>query len=256
MKCIHCGCTETQACRGGCYWAAPGVCSACVKKGRARQNERPITFARHLLDDVIEGRKTKTRRLMTHQPVADQEYRSGFYISRKGDKTKRRVSIDAPASLLGGVCPFGAPGELLWVRETTVNVEDHGYQGPVYLASEEGCACLDGGLAPSPDDMTEVEPWELKRRPSIHMPKAMARIWLEITDVRIQRLQDVSEADCIAEGARGGHGAVPGYGYAASPREHFEHVWRSVGGDWHANPWVWAITFRRVHRSRAARRAT
>ncbi|WP_287915916.1 hypothetical protein [Comamonas sp.] len=83
-------------------------------------------------------------------------------------------------------------------------------------------------------------------RPSIHMPKAFARIRLEITGVRVERLQQITEADCIAEGAPGGHGSIPGYPYSATPLEHLRHIWESTGGDWAANPWVWVIDFKTI----------
>ena len=82
-------------------------------------------------------------------------------------------------------------------------------------------------------------------RPAIHMPKWAARIWLDITGVRVERLQQITEADCRAEGAHGGHGSIPGYGYSATPLEHFQHIWTSTGGDWAANPWCWVIDFKR-----------
>jgi len=85
-------------------------------------------------------------------------------------------------------------------------------------------------------------------RPSIHMPRWACRLVLEIVSVRVERLQDISDAECIAEGCPGGHGAIPGYGYNATPYEHYRWLWESINGagSWAANPWVWCITFRRV----------
>ncbi|MFT0547883.1 hypothetical protein ACMHYO_16330 [Allopusillimonas ginsengisoli] len=67
-----------------------------------------------------------------------------------------------------------------------------------------------------------------------------------LTDVRVGRLQAISEADCYAEGCAGGHGSIPGYSYHATPSEHFHHIWTSVGGSWDANPWVWIIELKRI----------
>lgn len=83
-------------------------------------------------------------------------------------------------------------------------------------------------------------------RPSIHMPRAASRITLEITGVRAERLQEISDADCIAEGTPGGHGAIPGYLYNATPNEHYRWLWDDINGRgaWEINPWVWVLKFR------------
>jgi hypothetical protein len=88
----------------------------------------------------------------------------------------------------------------------------------------------------------------LKARPSIHMPRRLSRILLEIVAIRVERLQDISEADCVAEGCAGGHGSIPGYGYSATPAEHYRWLWELINGagSWDANPWVWCLTFKRV----------
>lgn len=198
--------------------------------------ERPILFSAPMVRAILAGQKTQTRRIVKPQP--DLVY---------GSIPARFTPDDQRLGRIGEVirCPFGQPGDRLWVKETTLKVEDHGYEGPVYAESDDGRACLSGGLAPSDDDITEVEPWEIKKRPSIFMPRSMARIILEVVDVRIEKLHDISAADCIAEGAPGGHGAIPGYAYNATPQEHYRHIWTSINGaaSWEANPWVWVIEF-------------
>ena len=88
--------------------------------------------------------------------------------------------------------------------------------------------------------------WEPKWIPSIHMPKDLARIWLEITGVRLERIQDISEADALAEGARIELASIDSVriGATASFLSGFRNIWESTGGDWDANPWVWAIDFK------------
>ena len=88
----------------------------------------------------------------------------------------------------------------------------------------------------------------LKWKPSIHMPRIASRIELEVVCVNVERLQHISEAECIAEGCHGGHAAIPGYGYAATATEHFRHLWQALYGkdSWDENPWVWAIEFKQV----------
>jgi len=89
--------------------------------------------------------------------------------------------------------------------------------------------------------------WVTNRKPAaVNMPRWASRITLEITGIRVERLQHISEEDALAEGASGGHGAIPGYQYSATPLEHFKHIWQSTGGDWDANPWVWVLDFKRV----------
>jgi hypothetical protein len=153
------------------------------------------------------------------------------------------------------ICPYGQPGDRLWVREATINVEEHGYVGPVYIASEEGEHCLSWGLGP-PDDVTEIEPHELRKRPSIHMPRSMSRILLEITAVRVERLNEISEADARAEGVTEGAGdfagcfSVPGTQAMSgtTAKECYARLWESINGagSWAANPFCWVIEFRRI----------
>lgn len=228
---------------------------------------------------LLEGRKTQTRRVINPQPLG--------YTGRKFI-----VPDDSPKSWHDSddfliFCPYGQPGDRLWVRETTIRVEEHGYVGPVYRASENGAAMLDHGLSPAPDDVTEVEPYDLKLRPSIHMPRSMARILLEVTSVRVERLQNISEADAIAEGAfftdfgrqcfhdgaggdavkcpapdghhprREGWSMVPTESHEQclpSARMAFANLWESINGSesWEANPWVWVVEFKRINHSEVA----
>ena len=93
-------------------------------------------------------------------------------------------------------------------------------------------------------DAIDQDGKELGWRPSIHMPRWASRILLEVTDVRVERLQDISEADAVAEGVRNSlH--LPGGRFA---KENFEHLWWTINGDgsWDANPWVWVVEFKRV----------
>jgi len=205
--------------------------------------ERPILFNGAMVRAILAGQKTQTRRVV-----------KGHALDWLG---KAQFTPEYVANPGNDLCPFGQPGDRLWVRETTVNVEKHGYLGPVYLESEEGRDCLNFGLAPAPDDMTEVEPHEVTLRPSIHMPRSMCRLVLEITAVRVERLHEISESDAIAEGAdenvlanirlprthaRAGLPMV-----YADCREVFADLWDTTGGDWDSNPWVWVIEFNKIN---------
>lgn len=217
--------------------------------------EYPILFNGAMVRAVLAGKKTQTRRVIKGipwRPGCNPEFSQARAFCNAGE-----FRIAGSQEMTTGFrFPLGQPGDRLWVRETTVNVEKHGYRGPVHLESEEGYATLQGGLAPAPDDMTEVEPHEITLRPSIHMPRSMCRLFLEITGVRVERLQAISEADAVAEGATAG--VLPDirlrrrHPRAAKPmvyedsREIFADLWDSTGGDWNSNPWVWVITFKRI----------
>lgn len=223
-------------------------------------NEKPVLFGQQMLRAILGGQKTQTRRVVKPQPPTPEAVRALAGIdycwlppSWPGAKHHRvggpvwavRKLMQQEPEL---VCPFGKPGDRLWVRETTVNVEEHGYIGPVYAESDEGRALLNYGLAPAPDDCVEVEPHELTLRPSIHMPRSMCRLVLEITAVRVERLQAITEADAVAEGLSQTESGSWLPGPCDHPEWAFHQLWSQVYGEpaWEANPWVWVIEFKRV----------
>ena len=185
--------------------------------------ERPILFSAPMVRALLDGTKTQTRRVV--KPTPEWIGQSGV-LSYRG-----RVGL--PHAL----CPYGQLGDRLWVRETWARDDEDG--GLCYRA--------DIGKGGDADD------WERNRldgvprfrwRPSIHMPRAASRITLEITGVRVERLQNISEADAVAEGVRNSlH--MPGGRFA---NENFAHLWWAINGDgsWEANPWVWAVEFKRL----------
>ncbi|MBW1251986.1 hypothetical protein [Pantoea allii] len=218
--------------------------------------EHPILLNAEMVRAVLDGRKTQTRRAMRIQPHAG--VRNSVFV-KSGFEDGHGKEL---------VCPFGAVGDRLWVRETfaTLGNEDGcpidwnnnlakggGQEAArIYRAS---CEQRPGnyGLWSIPDDAfwkphTENMHYEGTWVPSIHMPRWASRITLEITGVRVERLNSMTERDAIAEGCVGGHNSIPGYHYSATPHEHFHHVWQSIYGDdsWQANPWVWVIEFKRL----------
>lgn len=206
--------------------------------------ERPILFSAPMVRAILAGRKTQTRRAA--KPVFHPDLGNIYYPGAL-------VLEHEPQHVIDRACPYGQPGDRLWVKETTLKVEDHGYIGPVYAESDEGRACLDGGIAPSEDDYAEVEPREIKRRPSIFMPRAMARILLEVVSVRVERLQDISEADAFDEGIiqqkTTGWFSVPGInGAGTTARAAYALFWNSINGanSWNKNPWVWVVEFKQI----------
>jgi hypothetical protein len=132
-------------------------------------------------------------------------------------------------------CPYGKPGDRLWVRETWCHAWDD--ERDQWSDPERYHYRADGIEVVHVDD-GERSPW----CPSIHMPRRACRLLLEITDVRVERLQGISKEDCIAEG--------PDAPVAAHLERawhvQFQRLWETTGGDWAGNPWVWAITFKRI----------
>jgi hypothetical protein len=202
--------------------------------------ERPILFSAEMVRAILDGRKTQTRRVMKVQPWPDATVEVGPYhphrIDRNGESQPGPATFgaiwDHQDIVNGGDaglrCPYGAPGDLLWVRETWT-------QYPIEL-NPEPCDAWYKATSNGP-------PRPFKWRPSIHMPRWASRITLRITDIRVERLQDISCADAEAEGA--GHEAGLTGGQA---REAFSHLWNKINGPgaWEANPWVWVVCFERV----------
>lgn len=236
--------------------------------------ERPIIFSAPMVMAILDGRKTQTRRIV---------------------KNAHMMTVDGELVPIAALCPYGQPGDRLVVREKwRIGAwdEDRGavaidyFDGPRREWIEVPDPTLDGelfnrlwqqstddaraaGLTPDDDGRYRWAPGEspCRWRPSIHMPRWASRITLEITDVRVERLQDISEADAVAEGVRQGDGKwhdlgdgeavfLDEFGWFAperytrhnAPRHAFREAWEIINGpeSWAANPWVWCITFRRV----------
>jgi hypothetical protein len=213
---------------------------------------------------LLAGSKMQTRRMVKLQRLAGSYFVGGaagvefdgFHIPRDGGPAPARFSADAVG---GGACiseeihcPYGKPGDRLWVRETFGYVSPDEHQRPLSECSIEYRADLPAGSTDRPGGWPATEcvgdPARPRWRPSIHMPRAASRILLEIVSVRVECLNDCSDADARAEGTPGGHGVIPSYNYNATPSEHFSHLWESINGagSWASNPWVWVIEFKRV----------
>lgn len=220
--------------------------------------ERPILFSAPMVRAILDGSKTQTRRVVKPQPDS-KEATGACWVEIDGRHQWAWNSGEDQDILPNETqffCPHGQPGDRLWVKEQTIKVEDHGWIGPVYTESDAGRYALEWGYGQS-DDPDYIPPHAIKRRPSIFMKRAMSRITLEITGVRVERLQDISGADCIAEGVtrvRDACHVIKGFGYDASGLCHtsaitpYAQLWESINGpdSWAANPWVWVVEFKRV----------
>ncbi len=210
--------------------------------------ERPILMNGAMVRAVLDGSKTQTRRALKLQPdypiiITNDPHTNRYQIGEREPVTE--------AALLRA-CPNGQPGDRIWVRETFGYVSPDENQRPHSECNIEYRADLAPDCTDRPGSWPVEEcagdPERPRWRPSIHMPRAASRILLEIVSVRVERLNDCSDADARAEGTPGGHGVIPSYNYHATPSEHFSHLWESINGagSWAANPWVWVIEFKRV----------
>ncbi len=183
---------------------------------------------------ILAGHKTQTRRVAkaVKHPDLGNVYAPGALVLES-----------EPQHVIERACPFGRPGDRLWVRETWTNAWDevrNQWTDPEryhYRADGIEIAHVEG---------MDRSPWI----PSIHMPRRACRLVLEITEVRLERLQQISEADCLAEGVQqdeaNGFDIEFGTHYSNSAVGCFASLWDSTGGNWKDNPWVWVVTFKRI----------
>lgn len=205
--------------------------------------ERPILMNGAMVRATLAGAKTQTRRIIKPQPQMVTDKRIEPW---QGDPT----ALLALLAESGRKCPYGQAGDQIWVRET---LSHHADKGHYYAATGMHVGPLiDYELEPSPSIGIPA-----RTIPSIHMPRWASRIRLEIESVRVERLQDISDADIIAEGidmealaeSQDRYDIVckgSGASGRATERAAWRELWESTGGDWEANPWCWAITFKRV----------
>jgi len=203
---------------------------------------RPIIFQGWGVRAIMEGRKTQTRRVMNRQPHPDFLKRGLVEATPQKDGV-RFFMADGMSELVK--CPFGVPGDHLYVRETwAVSTAYDSYHGSLSRHVHNVAYRAGGGFNFEFNDRGR---W----RPSIHMPRWASRLTLEITEVRVQRLQDISEEDAKAEGVERKLLYDPANPdtVAYSYRMTFADLWDDINGKkfpWSGNFWVWAISFRRI----------
>jgi hypothetical protein len=221
--------------------------------------ERPIIFSAPMILALLAGKKFQTRRIVKPQPIIeagasiDGQPAWTWTIPRTESYSFWAVSKSSPKTITK-YCPYGQPGDRLWVKETLIR-KTSAYQpggGIAYAANGHyvmgGPTSIDTGEHPSGFRHIQGGRWTWKRPTlsSMYMPRWASRLTLEITDVRVERVQDITEADATAEGFSGNDNVGTGIGYSSN-REAFAHKWDAINGKtapWESNPWVWAITFR------------
>lgn len=237
--------------------------------------ERPILFSAPMVKALLAGKKTQTRRVVSPQPEFTQihEWKGETVYDGEGRAWCWRGHCfgDGPSVQMPELSPYGAPGDRLWVKETFTHITGNGIR-TWYRA--------DGEPQDSKGNVIPTEAGLPRWRPSIFMPRHESRVTLEITDVRVQRLQDITEEDAKAEGCEPacsqeswsclGHDGAPFEMFVEPDADddvaHFVHVparqvisardafcllWTQLNGNrkgcaWKDNPWLWCISFKRV----------
>lgn len=199
---------------------------------------KPILFNTEMVRAILDGRKTCTRRLVKPQPDEKHTYPLGFVT----DSTEKKevgcfgFGIDEYGGSIQYIKPpYGyAPGDILYVRETWKKAPN----GYYYYEDWQR------------NDIADITKW----KPSIHMPKEAARIWLKVTDVRVERLQEITDKDAEQEGAQPDNPFDYDVDKWAN-LEHFKEIWNSTikksnleRYSWDASPWVWVIEFERCEK--------
>lgn len=219
--------------------------------------ERPIIFNADMVEAILDGRKIQTRRVLTSRHI--KLINAAAHI---GECYPLEDNHDDSQLYYRQFCPFGQIGDRLWVRETWWQA---GYGARPYPESDEyewvgskrAHYAVDG---PPPNEPNSDYPSGLKngsfsaanpnrvwrKRPSIHMPRWASRINLEVTNVRVERLKDISEEDAIAEGCD--YPEVGGMGWKFKADFNFKFLWKKIYGEdsFDANPWVWVLEFKRL----------
>jgi len=220
-------------------------------EGAEMIKERPIIFSGEMVKAILDGRKTQTRRVTKPQPeeVGDNGGKLLRVVPTTllGPGWDAQYELDNPRWLCK--CPYGQPGDVLWLRESF--------------------SFRDYGSIASPDvDKTEIWYWAdgdvsygnwTRPKPSIHMPRWASRILLDVVSVGVERVQDITEEDVVAEGAIDDDwltwredcaNIAPAGSSIETPRDVFEVLWNKInakrGFGWAVNPFVWRVEFRRA----------
>ncbi len=200
-------------------------------------DERPILFSAPMIRALLNGSKTQTRRVFKSERMTwDANGRYTTHAMRGGELLETGSGPFNPSSWLH-YCPFGQPGDQLWVREAWTTHACFDKIPPRDLTTRSIHYQADGKIETG------------KHRAGFHMPRWASRILLEVTTVRVERLQDISEADAMAEGCKAGdfeyyHNAEG----TESAKESYECLWGHINGpdSWITNPWVWVLQFKVV----------
>lgn len=201
------------------------------------QKEKPILFSTPMVQAILNGTKTETRRVMKPQPSVYNG--NTVNVDSWGNYTS-----DIEDDYKTYKCPYGQPGDVLYVREQFTYLKDAKEPEQITTIYK-----ADAHKVIHPDDIQL-----LKWKPSIHMPKAAARIWLQVEEIKVEQLQDITEESAIAEGIQVVKNGLIGESYGdpdggilyGNPCNAFMSLWSRINGydSWDANPWVWVVKFK------------
>lgn len=224
--------------------------------------ERPILFSGPLIRALLAGTKTQTRRLVKPQPPPPNPTGSFGLAPAPASWEKPDLFVvvgdvwavrehDPKMANAGIRCPFGVPGDRLWVRETYALTSTWDKSRPAEMPVLSRLGRPEIPVRWRADEVHEGALLEWGRwRPSIHMPRWASRLALEVTGVRVERLQEITEDDAKAEGVPDqGIGNMRVFTAMGANRYHFATLWDQINGkraDWMSNPWVWVVEFRRL----------
>lgn len=207
--------------------------------------ERPILFSAPMVEAILNRRKTQTRRIVKPQPLLEPIRGPEIYhpvVIRDGmeEPGEPVFGIYDESGEWGVKCPYGQPGDRIWVKETWRTNKDYDSLKPSDLMATAPIRYEADGAFGS---LVNWYPSEMlgRIRQSIFMRRWMSRITLEITGIRVERLQEISPADAVAEGV----GIFP---KSMSAQKRFREVWESINGpgSWETSPWVWVVEFMRI----------
>ncbi|WP_444880568.1 hypothetical protein [Delftia acidovorans] len=209
------------------------------------KTERPILFSGPMVRAILASTKSQTRRAFS--PRMEKLMRAAAAMGEVSHFLDEGSMQPNDLDYVRSFCPYGQPGDRLWVRETWCRQwdDERGFLDECwYRASDPDVVSVDA---------MEKSPW----KPSIHMPRWASRITLDIKAVRIERLQDISDQDAAAEGvATWAPGALSPDSLNADPSDQFRWLWCSINGpdSWDANPWVWVVEFERAKATEKGKR--
>lgn len=240
------------------------------------KKEIPILFSTQMVQALLADTKTETRRTIKPQPdengVTFMKNAPLDWEAHYKEEWKPWKWDTEQGETIAKHCPYGQPGDWLWVRESFVSgfkmddgcfaYDDEGNHIEKIWYKADGD--LHNWWTGDSDFPSENIPW----KPSIHMPKAAARLWLEVLEIKVERLQDISEADAMAEGIEWQIKYPEDYptlryyrdymfknrfaaGMLFGPKQSFKSLWQSINGpeSWNANPWLWVVKFKIISKT-------
>lgn len=216
--------------------------------------ERPILYSAPMVVAILDGRKSQTRRVIKPEPHCDLSIAGEYGLVMNGEV------VSPETWRCWNKCPYGIVGDRLWVRESwrvTLKFDD--------ISPNQ----LPEGIGVEYPATSHINILEGRKRPSIHMPRSLSRILTEITDIRVQRLQDITPEEAKAEGLKGiskdgktvkfgipdldGYPGTDNHGWPwkeweFDPVMAYKRLWEKIDGkgSWDKNPWLWVVEFKRV----------